>query len=158
MRGNLSCLQFSLVTCTVKRKMPTSREAREVLLYAISKNMVLDEEFALMYDINTSKNRDFEYGIYNAFNLHKISDDDCVAESRFQKNDIPWLVTALRLPDEIQCDMYNDLIDRSVEALCMILQRLVFPCQYSVMMTRFARPAPQLSMICNETIHWFSFK
>ena len=69
--------------------MPTSREAREVLLYAISKNMVLDEEFALMYDINTSKNRDFEYGIYNAFNLHKISDDDCVAESRFQKNDIP---------------------------------------------------------------------
>ena len=47
------CLQFSLVTCTVKRKMLTFREAREVLLYAISENMVSDEKFALLYDINT---------------------------------------------------------------------------------------------------------
>ena len=78
MRGKLICLQSSLVTCTVKRKMPTFREAREVLLYAISENMVSDEEFALLYNINTSKNRDFEYRICNAFNLHEISDDDCV--------------------------------------------------------------------------------
>ena len=58
--------------------MSTFREAKEVLLYAISKNMVSDEEFALLYDINTSKNRDFECRICNAFNLHEISDDDCV--------------------------------------------------------------------------------
>ena len=81
LRGKLICLQFSIFT--VKRKMPTFREAREVLLYAISEYMVSDEEFALLYDINTSKNRDFEYWIYNAFNLHEISDDDCVTEFRF---------------------------------------------------------------------------
>ena len=50
--------------------------------------MVSGEEFTLLYDINTSKNRDFEYWACNAFNLHKIVDDDCVAEFRFQKNDI----------------------------------------------------------------------
>ena len=63
--------------------MPTFREAREVPLYAISAKTVSNEEFALLYDINTSRNREFEYWIYNAFNLHEISDDDCVAEFRF---------------------------------------------------------------------------
>ena len=56
-----------------------------MLLYTLSKNMVLDEEFALFYDINTSKNKDFEYWIYNAFNSDETSDDDCVEEFRFQK-------------------------------------------------------------------------
>ena len=125
-----------------------------MLLYAISENMVSDQEFALLCDITTSKNRDFECWIYNPFNLHKISDEDCVAEFRFQKNYTPRLVRALQLPDEIQCGMYNDLRVCSVEALCMILKRLAFPCRYSDMMPRFARPLPQLSMICNETIHW----
>ena len=69
--------------------MPTFQETREVLLYAISKNVLSDKEFALLYDINTSKNRDFEYWIYIAFNLHEISDDDCVAEFRFQKMTSP---------------------------------------------------------------------
>ena len=41
-----------------------------------------------------------------------------------------------------------------VEALCVILKRLAFPCQYSDMMLRFARPVPQLTMISNKTIRW----
>ena len=55
-----------------------------MVLYVISKSMVSDEEFALLYDINTSKNRDIEYRTCNAFNLHEIS-DECVVEFRFQK-------------------------------------------------------------------------
>ena len=124
-----------------------------MVLYAISESMVSDEEFALLYDINTSKNRDVEYRICNAFNLDEIS-DECLVEFRFQKNDIPILVAALQFPDEIQCGMYNDLRVSSVEALCVVLKRLAFPCRYSDMMPRFARPVPQLSMICIETIYW----
>ena len=41
-----------------------------------------------------------------------------------------------------------------VEALCVILKRLAFPCRYSDMMLRFARPVPQLTMISNKTIRW----
>ena len=41
--------------------MLTFREAREALLYTISEDMISDVEFALLYDINTSNNRDFEY-------------------------------------------------------------------------------------------------
>ena len=40
--------------------MATFQKIREELLYAICENMVSDEEFALLYDVNTSKNRDFE--------------------------------------------------------------------------------------------------
>ena len=116
--------------------------------------MVLDEEFALFYDINTSKNKDFEYWIYNAFNSDEISDDVVWKNSGFKKNDIPRLVTALQLPDEIQCGMNNYLRVSFIEALCVILKRLAFPFWYSDMMHGFARPVPQLSMICNETIHW----
>ena len=35
----------------------------------------------------------------------KISDDDCVVEFRFQKYDIPKLVTGLQFPNEILCGM-----------------------------------------------------
>ena len=120
--------------------MPTFRKTREVLLHAISENMVSDEEFALLYDINTWNNRNFEYRIYNALNLHEISNDKLVAEFRFQNNDIPRFVTALQLPDEIQCGMYNDLRVSSVEFFCVIFKRIAFPCRYSDMVPRFARP------------------
>ena len=134
--------------------MATFQKTREVLLYAISEKMVSDEELAFLYDINTSKNRDIEYQICNVFNLHKISEDDCVEKFRFQKNDIPRLVTALQLPDAIQCGMYSDLRASWVEALYVILKRLAFPSRYSDMVPRFVRPVPQLSMICNKTLHW----
>ena len=74
--------------------------------------------------------------------------------SGFKKMTFPGLVTALQLPDAIQCGMYNDLRVSSVEALCVILKRLAFPSRYSDMVPRFARPVPQLSMICNKTLHW----
>ena len=124
--------------CTIKRKMPTFQEAREVLLYAVSANMVSDKEFVFLYDVSTLKNRDFEYYIYSAFNLHEISDNDYMAEFIFQKNGVSRLVKALQLPDEIQFGMHNDFMVSMVEALCVLLKRLAFPCQYSDMMPRFA--------------------
>ena len=47
--------------------------------------------------------------------------------SGFRKNDIPRLVTALQLPDEIQYGMNNYLRVSFIEALCVILKRLAFP-------------------------------
>ena len=76
----------------------------------------------------------------------------------FQKNGFPRLVAALQLPDERQCGMYNYLRVNLVEALRVILKRLAFPSRYSDMMPRFARPVPQLSMICIETIYWLGSK
>ena len=74
LRGRLICLQISLMTCAFKREMHTFREAKRVLLYPLYSfmypfiypyvcfYMVSDEEFAFLYDINTSKNRDLNIG------------------------------------------------------------------------------------------------
>ena len=75
----------------------TFREAREHLLYAFSESLINDEDFALLYDLNTSKNQDFHYWEYDSFDLGAISEDDAYAEFRFLKNDIKRLGRALRL-------------------------------------------------------------
>ena len=64
------------------------REAREHLLYAFSENVINGEDFALLYDLNTSKNRDFHYWEYDSFDLDAISKDDAYAEFRFLKSDV----------------------------------------------------------------------
>ena len=41
--------------------MPNFRETRETLLHAHSNNVIDDEEFVLLFDLNNSKNPDIEY-------------------------------------------------------------------------------------------------
>ena len=91
----------------------------------------------MLYDVNKSKNKDFEYWNYETFDLDDISNDDCVSEFRFQKNDIRRLVNVLQLPNEITCHFYNNLHVDSLEGLCIILKRLAYPCRYVDMIPRF---------------------
>ena len=130
------------------------REAREALLYAFSENIIDEEEFLLLYDINRSKNRDFEYWIYDEFCLRDVSDDDCVSEFRFEKNDILRLNDVMQLPNELTCHLYNDFKLDSVEALCTLLKRLAYPCRYVDMIPRFGRPVPQLCMVFNQMLDY----
>ena len=63
------------------------------------------------------------------------------------------------LPEEITCHYYNDLVVGKIEALCILLKRLAYPCRYSDMIARFGRPVPQLCMIFNQVLdlvhtHW----
>ena len=55
--------------------MPNFRETREALLHVHSGNVIDDEEFALLFDLNTSKNRDIEYWKYHTFDLKSYGDD-----------------------------------------------------------------------------------
>ena len=59
--------------------MPNFRETREALLHVHSDNVIDDEEFALLFDLSTSKNRDIEYWKYHTFDLNSY-DDDAVAQ------------------------------------------------------------------------------
>ena len=55
--------------------MPNFRETREALLHVHYDNVIDDEEFALLFDLNTSKNRDIEYWKYHTFDLKSYGDD-----------------------------------------------------------------------------------
>ena len=131
--------------------MPNFYETRERLLHAHSGNVIDEEEFVFLFDLNTSKNPDIEYRKYHNFDLNSYGDDNVVAQFRFMKRDIPRLRDGLDLPNEITCHFYNDLVVDSTEALCNVLSRVTYPCRYVDMVPLFGRSVPQLSMIFNET-------
>ena len=56
------------------------REVRNLLLQGYDDGVISDEEFLLLYELNTSKNPDFPYWEYGLFDLDKLSDDECMAE------------------------------------------------------------------------------
>ena len=78
--------------------------------------------------------------------IHILTEDECVAEFRLRKTDIPRLSQALRIPDVIICE--------GTEGLCMLLKRLCHPCRYSDMVHLFARPVPVLCMITNQVLDY----
>ena len=84
----------------------------------------------LLEDINTSKNKELPYYNYVYFELDKLSDDECLVEFRFLKNDVYQLAETLCLPGEIKC--YNGVKVEGMEAVC--LKRFAYPCRYSDIM------------------------
>ena len=128
--------------------MPSLREIRDILLFAHSDNLINDEEFWLLYDINKSSNVELPYWTYGRFDLDVLTDDECKSEFIFYKNDVYLLTEVLQVPDEIRC--YNRVVVDRIKALCIFLKRFAHPCRYSDMLPRFARPVPQLCMISNQ--------
>lgn len=59
--------------------MSICRENRNLLLDFDSKKFFGDEQFCLLFDINISSNRDFEYLNFQRFDLSEISDVDSIA-------------------------------------------------------------------------------
>ena len=74
------------------------RETRNSLLSAVNENIIDDEEFLLLYDVNKSRD-DYPYWIYDSFNLDNLDDSESWSEFRFLKNDIYRLKNVLQIPD-----------------------------------------------------------
>ena len=94
--------------------MPNLRKIRGALLAAYDLGAIDDVEFALLYDLSTSKNLEIPYWQYEQFNLENMNADECKAEFRFEKENLHDLVDALQLEDEQL--LYNRLYSRS--SLC----------------------------------------
>ena len=119
------------------------RETRELLLLAQLEGDLDDEEFCLLYDLNTSKK--LRYWNYEPFTLDGLDDSECWTEFRFHKNDIRRLKTALRIPDVVTT--YHRLAVDGIEALCIFLRRFRYPCRYSDMIPCFGRPVLDLCIV-----------
>ena len=52
--------------------MASLRDTRETLLFAYSEEWLDDIEFLVLNELNTSKNLDFPYDLYNQFDLDRI--------------------------------------------------------------------------------------
>ena len=130
--------------------MSSFKKTRELLAGCYLADIICDEEFVLLYDCSFSKNLEIPYEEYGRFNLEEMADSECRAEFRVNKRDLPLLAECLQIPDAFVCNQGS--VCDGMEALCILLRRLSYPCRYSDMIPRFGRPAPVLSMVTNKVL------
>ena len=106
-------------------KRANLRNVRECLLLGHAFNLIDDEEFVMLYNLNSNKNPDFRYWKYDHFDVDTLDDAECNAEFRFLKNDIYFLRESLQIPENVICS--NILVVLREEALCILLKRFSYP-------------------------------
>ena len=74
--------------------MASFREIRSILLQSFDDGYISEDEFLILYDVNTSKNPDFPNENYGKFDLNDVDDSACLSEFRFRKGDLSAFWTA----------------------------------------------------------------
>ena len=123
-----------------------------MLLDAFNDNLIDEDEFVLLYNLNTSKKPVFPYEIYERFELANVDEAECKAEFRVEKSDLLQLADALLIPQIFKCDQRSEC--DGMEGLCMLLRRLAYPCRYSDLIARFGRPVPEICMMTNKVLNF----
>ena len=101
--------------------MPNFRDIRDLLYLSRFDDNIEDEEFMILLELVKSKNYDLPYWTYPCFDLEKLSNDECLEEFRFMRNDIYKLREVFYIPDRFVC--YNGTSVTSIEGLCICLKR-----------------------------------
>ena len=130
--------------------MATFKKTRKALVDSYFDDVIDDEEFMLLYDVAFSKNPEFPYKEYGNFSLDEMDENECQAEFRFRKADIPPLAEALGIPNRFVCP--QGTTSDGIEELCAVLRRFTYPCRYSDLIPRFGRPVPELSMLTHVVV------
>ena len=132
--------------------MASFEAVRNELLLAYDEEVIDDEEFVLLWDCNKSKNPNFSYEDYVNFDLDCIAEAECKAKFRVEKNDLEDHAEVLQIPETFVCSQRS--VCSGINGLCIALKGLAYPCRYSDMIYRFAKPASVLSMITNTVIDY----
>ena len=132
--------------------MSTLKETRDLLLVSCVKGIINANEFAILLDVNMSKNPLFPYDNYEELSLDNFSEEECIAGFRVEKNDLPVLADSPGIPPVFRYSQRS--VFAGMEGLCMLLKRLAYPCSYSDMIPRFGRPVPEMSMMTSVVLDW----
>ena len=101
--------------------MPNFRDIRDLSYLSHFDDNIEDEKFMILLELVKSKNRDLPYWTYPCFDLEKLSNDECLEEFRFMRNDIYKLREVFDIPDQFVC--YNGTSVTGIEGLCIYLKR-----------------------------------
>ena len=127
------------------------KEIREPATLYFGLGYISATEFAVLLDEYESCNLDFPHDEYMPFDLDDMDEIECLAEFRFEKQHIPLLAEALRIPPYFIMEQTSRVT--GIEGLCILLKRVAYPLRYSDMIHRFARPVPVLSMVTNKVLN-----
>lgn len=111
--------------------------------------MIDAEEFVLLYGANQSHyNQDiYPQQKYESFDTGKIDEEQCFIEFRFGKNNLCVLLDVLNIPDRVTST--KETVCDGMEALCILLRSLSFPCRYSYMAQIYGENPIELCLIYN---------
>ena len=120
------------------------RAARDILLICVAEGVIdFDEYFALL-EVNKSREI-YSYWKFDRFNFDNWDDARCRTELRFAKRDV------LRFFEVLQIPYTRYTIQRSkccgLEALCIFLKRLAYPCRFTDLSLAFGRNPSKLCLI-----------
>ena len=124
---------------------------RERLVEAYLSDLVELEEFVLLYQNNLSR-LVFPHWKFEKFDLESWDEAECHTELRFRKSDLPALLVCLEIPEKIVCSQRTTC--SGIEALCILLKRLAYPCRYTDMVSRFGRNPTELCLIFNTLLEF----
>ena len=125
---------------------------RDILLVSYFDNIIVDVEFAVLYEENYSRVI-FPYWKYDKFDFGMIGMKvEYKVELRFDKSDLAVLLHALRFPDRSRfvCSQRN--VCSGMEGLCILLKRLAFSCRYTDTVMRFGRNPTKVCLIFNHVL------
>lgn len=123
------------------------------ILVAYLAGVLNDEEFAnlMVVAANGGVRRERYLQRWEPFDFDVWSEEECRVDTRFRKEDVLKLVDLFGLGEEIVT--YNRVRVDSVEALCLLLRRLAFPCRFVDLMAKFGRPKETLCVIFNHMLN-----
>ncbi len=126
-----------------------------VALMAIDENPFSDEEMAMILlaeeEEKSLQRPCLTYYKYKRFHFENFTDEACVKFFRFQKDDLPRLLSALQLKSECRDDI-SRIRWEPLEGLCCLLCRLAYPNRLVDMQPLFGRSEPDLSTIVKNTL------
>ena len=75
--------------------MTSFKQFFQTLLLYYDTNLISDDDFILFYKLFSFRNPDFAYDAYIRLDLDEMNENECKAEFRVRKRDLPILAQAL---------------------------------------------------------------
>ena len=126
------------------------KDIQDLVALAYSLGIIDDTEFASLYDLNAPTNPCYPYANYGGFDFDSMDEDTCWSALRMSKLDVPRVAGALGFTGEMI--LKNGSVIDALEAFCLMVRRLSFPCRYFDMVSEFGRTVPQMCMVFLEAI------
>ncbi len=106
-----------------------------------------DEDLLLLYPLFDADAKEI---LHAPFDLESLTEEDCLSNFRFSKEDLLRLKTALRMPQYFV--MHNRAKASGLEALCILLRRLAYPNRLTDLTPLFGRSKFDLSRLFNMAL------
>ena len=127
------------------------KRARNSLLLSYVENIIDEDEFVLLHELNNSKEI-YPFRKYGKFDLENMDEAQCKKELRFLHSHICDLKNVLNIPEKIV--ICQRTVSSGVDALCILLKRLAFPCRYTDMVPTFGGNETELCPISNHMLDY----